>query len=153
MVAYTHYYSSAVDSRADYCCKYRPGAIYIYIVLMKDLVKKKESILAIVLVGLLLYFITKKLPILYVAFTIGILGLASSAFAGFVHKWWGMLTGVIGKINNIVFLTLIYWVVLTPVAFLMRLLGKSGVTLKKPVGSNFKIRDHLFTKNDLNNPW
>ncbi len=118
---------------------------------MKEQLKIKESLLAIVLVGILLYFLTHKQPILYVVFTIGILGLASKGFAALVHKYFGWLTGIIGKFNNIVLLSLIYWVVLTPVAFFMK--KKTGVVLKKPVGSNFMERSHLFSKNDLNNPW
>ncbi len=120
---------------------------------MKEAVKIKESILAIVLVGLLLYFMTHKVEILYVVFTIGILGLASSAFAKLVHKGFSLLTGLIGKINNTVLLSVIYWLVLTPVAFIMRLFGKTGVILKKPAGSNFIERNHLFTNKDLDNPW
>ncbi len=120
---------------------------------MQNAVKIKESLLAIVLVGVLLFFLTKRVEILYVVFAIGILGLASSAFAGLVHKGFGWLTGIIGYINNTVLLTLIYWVVLTPVALLMRLFKKNGVVLKKPAGTNFITREHLFTKNDLKNPW
>ncbi|OSZ82455.1 hypothetical protein CAP35_04075 [Chitinophagaceae bacterium IBVUCB1] len=118
---------------------------------MKEAVKIKESLLAIVLVGVLLYFLFRRIEVLYVVFAIGILGLASSGFAGFVHKWFGRLTGIIGHINNTILLSLIYWLVLVPVAFFMK--KKTGVILKKPANSNFIDRQHLFTKNDLNNTW
>ncbi len=120
---------------------------------MKETVKIKESLLAIVLMGLLLYFLFRRIEILYIAFAIGILGLASGSFAAFVHKWFGRLTGFVGKINNTILLTIIYWLVLMPVATIMRLFGKTGIGLKKPTASNFKDRQHLFIKNDLNNPW
>lgn len=120
---------------------------------MKEAVKIKESLLAIVLMGMLLYFLFHRIEILYIAFAIGILGLASSGFAAFVHIWFGRLTGFIGQINNTILLSIIYWLLLTPVAMAMRLFGKTGIVLKKPSGSNFKERQHLFIKNDLNNPW
>ncbi len=152
-MAHPHHHRAAADSHINNSCQYGFSTIYIYIVLMKEAVKIKESLLAIVLVGVLLYFIFRRIEVLYVVFAIGILGLASAGFAGFVHKWFGKLTGIIGYINNAILLSLIYWVVLTPIAFLMRLFGKTGVVLKRPVGSNFINRGHLFTKNDLNNPW
>lgn len=120
---------------------------------MKETVKIKESLLAIVLMGVLLYFLFHRIEILYIIFAIGILGLTLGGFAAFVHKWFGTLTGFVGKINNIILLTIIYWLVLMPVALIMRLFSKTGVGLKKPVASNFKDRQHLFIKNDLNNLW
>lgn len=120
---------------------------------MKEAVKIKESLLAIVLMGVLLYFLFHRIEILYTAFAIGILGLASGGFAAFVHKWFGRLTGFIGQINNAILLSIIYWLVLTPIATIRRLFGNTGVVLKKPTDSNFKDRQHLFTKNDLKNPW
>lgn len=118
---------------------------------MKEQVKIKESLLAVVLLGILLFFLFGWKEALYIVFAIGILGLASEILGHFVHTWFGKLTGIIGKFNNIVLLSLIYWVILTPVAFFMK--GKSGVKLKKPVGSNFIERNHLFSGNDLKNPW
>lgn len=120
---------------------------------MKEAVKIKESLLAIVLMGVLLYFLFRRIEMLYIAFAIGILGLASGGFATFVHKWFGLLTGLIGRINNAILLSIIYWLVLTPIATLRRPLGNRAVVLKKPTDSNFKNRQHLFTKNDLKNPW
>lgn len=120
---------------------------------MKEAVKVKESLLAIVLMGVLLYFLFRRIEILYIAFAIGILGLASGSFAAFVHKCFGRLTGFIGSINNTILLSIIYWLVLTPIATLRRLLGNRAMVLKKPTDSNFKDRQHLFTKNDLKNPW
>ncbi|MBS1772687.1 MAG: hypothetical protein JST82_07500 [Bacteroidetes bacterium] len=118
---------------------------------MKEQVKIKESLLAIVLLGILLYFLFGWKQALYVVFTIGILGLVSNAFAAFVYTWFSKLTGILGKINNVILLSVIYWVILTPVAFFMK--SKSGVKLKKPAVGNFVERDHLFSKNDLQNPW
>ena len=120
---------------------------------MKEAVKIKESLLTIVLIGVLLYFLFRRIELLYIAFAIGILGLALGGFAAFVHKWFSKLTGIIGKINNAILLTIIYWLVLMPVAVIMRLFGKTGIGLKKPTASNFKDRPHLFIKNDLNNLW
>jgi hypothetical protein len=120
---------------------------------MKEHIKIKESLLAIVLVGILLFFITKAAAILYVVFGIGLLGLASSSFAGKVHIAWNKIIGIIGIVNNTILLSVIYWLVLTPVALLMRLFKKSPVILKKPAATNFIERNHVFTKNDLNNPW
>jgi len=120
---------------------------------MKEAVKIKESLLAIVLMGVILYFLFRRIEILYIVFAIGIVGLASGRFAAFVHKWFGSLTGFIGQINNTILLSIIYWLILTPIALAMRLFGKTGIGMKKPSGSNFKDRQHLFIKNDLNNPW
>jgi hypothetical protein len=118
---------------------------------MKEQLKIKDGILALVLVLVLLYFITGNIILAYIAFGLGILSLASRYFATLLYRPFTWLTGLIGKINNVLLLSIIYWIILTPVAFFMK--GKSGVKLKKPAGSNFTERNHLFSPDDLKNPW
>lgn len=151
MVAYAYHHCAAADSYSDNCSQHRVSTIYIYLILMKEQLKIKDSLLAILLMGILLYFLFGWKLALYIVFIIGILGLASKGFAALVHQYFGWLTGIIGKFNNIVLLSIIYWVVLTPLAFFMK--GKTGIKLKKPAGSNFIDRNHLFSKNDMKNPW
>lgn len=85
--------------------------------------------------------------IVLIGFLIGTVG-------EYIHLTWMMIAKVLGYINSRILLTVLFFIILTPVALLMRLLGK-GSFLKSASGktSVFVIRNHLYKKADLVNPF
>jgi hypothetical protein len=52
---------------------------------------------------------------------------------------WGKIGDVLGMINTAIILFLVFFLVISPIGLIMRLLGKQGLDLKtKPGGSYWK---------------
>lgn len=86
-------------------------------------------------------------------------GLASALMAAFpplavlfFRGVWG-ITRMVGWLNGLVLLTLVYVLVLTPVAWLSRRFRPDPLQLKKPTDSPWQMRDHRFGPDDLQQPW
>jgi hypothetical protein len=82
-------------------------------------------------------------------------GSASERTAAGISRGWLAFAGVIGKMNSRLLLSLIYFAVITPAAFLFRRFNKDHLGLEKRPDSPsyFRERAHLFSKEDLENPW
>lgn len=120
-------------------------------------VKKKPDgniTLAIVVgfVGLSLIF---KIPVLtYIALAIGFGSLLSTTIQRGIIFVWEKIAKVIGTVNSYLLLSVIFFIFLTPIALLMKLLNnKDSLRLKKPTDSNFFERNLKFKKEDLSNIW
>jgi hypothetical protein len=120
-----------------------------------DKSKKTEAILVIVTGLILFHFITKIKALLVIAFMVAVLSL----MFGFVRDkivWiWMKLAEGLGYINGKILLSLIFFLILTPVAFVFRLTGKDRMKRKrkKETGSMYVERNHTYTKEDLEFIW
>lgn len=75
---------------------------------------------------------------------------------GPASKLWFGLSGLLGAVMSKVILTLVYFLVLTPVGLLRRALGKDTLRLaafKKGADSVFIVRSGPFTPADLKTPF
>ncbi len=114
-----------------------------------------QTILAIV-VGLIAFSLLFHVQILaQAAFGIGLLALLSDRFAALVSKLWLRLAELLGRVNGNVLLTLIFFVFLTPIAFLMRLIQKAdNLKLKRQAADSiYETRNHTYEAKDLANIW
>ena len=116
--------------------------------------KSKETVLVITVGFLALYMVYRLRIFLTLSLVIGLAGILSSWLSGQIDFFWNKLSFLLGKVSNGILLTVIFFLVLTPVGLFRRLLGKGGMT-RVPEGlrSNFTQRDHSFTKKDLENTW
>lgn len=113
-----------------------------------------EIILSIVVGFLALYFIFDLEGLLYASGIIGLLGLLSSTFASLLSKVWLKFAEILGRINGSILLTVIFFLVLTPVALLMKIFSSgSALNLKKPSKTTFVDRNHQYKAEDLKNIW
>ncbi len=116
--------------------------------------KKLESILVIVLGLLVLYLVFKTPVLLLFSLGIGVLSLASEYMLTKITWAWFKLAAFLGYINGTILLSLVYFFILCPIAFLYRITHNDPLQLKrKPEGSYFKTRNHTFTPKDLENMW
>ena len=110
------------------------SAIHLYIILdmsMKE-TNQAQTILSIVVGFLALHYIFGGEYFLPAALAIGVLSLISDGFAHLISQAWAKFALVLGRINGNILLTFIFFVFLTPVAFLMRILKKGdALKLKK----------------------
>lgn len=156
MVANTsNSYSSSnwrIDSNWWWLC-YCTFHLYLILKHMKK-ETNAQSILAIVVGFLVLYWIFDKQWLLYISLGVGILGLLSSAFAALVTKGWMKFAEILGRINASILLTLIFFIFLTPIALLMKLIsGADHLKLKSPGDTVYEERNYTYKAKDLKNIW
>lgn len=88
-----------------------------------------------------------------IALTVLVLSALSQKAAVFIDKSWLWFGEKAGKVNAAILLFLVYYLILTPLAFLSRIGKKDPLQLKAPQQSNFVIKHHRFVAEDLKNPW
>ncbi|KAA5539795.1 SxtJ family membrane protein [Adhaeribacter rhizoryzae] len=116
--------------------------------------KKLETALVLVVGLLVLHVIFKYESFLLAAQIIGALCILSEHVLTLVAWGWTKLALALGYINGIILLTLIFFLVLCPVAFLYRFKNKDPLQLKKKSsGSYFITRNHTYTAQDLEKLW
>jgi len=114
----------------------------------------KETVLVITVGFLALYLIFKHRIFLTLSFVIGLAGILSFWLSEKIDFVWNKLSLLLGKISNTILLTLIFFLVLTPMGLIRRLLGKgSMLRVRQGQQSSFTDREHSFTKKDLENVW
>ena len=112
-----------------------------------------ETIAAIVVGLVLVYWFFHIEWLIPVAGVVGLLGLLSNRFAGWVHLLWGYLTRALGFVSSHLLLSVVFFVVLSPLALLYRLVKGAKESIKRNRDSMFVERNHQYEAKDLKNPW
>lgn len=112
-----------------------------------------QSVLAITLACVMLFIYTGERWLLTAALFLGFGGLLSERLAGWIHAGWMMLSSVLGYIGPRVFLTIIFFLVLTPMAIVYRLTGNDELRLKYRPGSLFVPREKEVTARSMEKTW
>ena len=90
---------------------------------------------------------------LIVALTVLFLSTLSEKAAVIIERFWLWFGEKIGRVNAAMLLFLVYYLILTPIAFLSRIGSKDPLQLKAPEKSNFVLYEHKFRPEDLKNTW
>ncbi|RXK59828.1 hypothetical protein ESA94_12290 [Lacibacter luteus] len=115
--------------------------------------KQKHTSLLVIATGFAILFLVFKNYWLLAPVAISVLGFAISPFGEIIHWAWLMLAKVLGYINSRILLFLIFFVILTPIAFLRKLFGKKNLPNNHSINSYFQIRNKRYQASDLQNPW
>jgi len=118
-----------------------------------DTTKRFETVLVIVLGLVTVYWFKRYNVLLLSAIFLGIAALLVPVVATGIHWCWMKLSDVMGALSGRIMLSVIYVLVLLPLAFLARWFGKSSFRLKAGGTTYFKDRNHTYTKEDMMNPW
>ncbi|MFN0216209.1 MAG: SxtJ family membrane protein [Saprospiraceae bacterium] len=122
---------------------------------MEKRLKSLESCLVIATGLLALFFWLKNPWLLRVALVVGVFG-ALWPFAAYkIHQAWSLLAKALGWINGKILLSAVFYLFLTPIAWLARMFGASSMQLRKKPGdsSYYTKRDHRYEPKDLENTW
>lgn len=88
------------------------------------------------------------------AVVIGLASMLSSTVARAIEWGWLKLALGLGWINSRIILGIVFFIFLTPIAWLARLFTRDPLQLKrKASGTLYHSRDHTYTKEDLENIW
>jgi polyferredoxin len=113
----------------------------------------------VITVGMLVlyYFFRTKTWSNYLLITslvIGLIGVFSDFLSEKVAWVWGKIAHIMGTFNSYVLLSIIFFVFLTPVAFLFKLTRKDSLKLKaQKNGTVYEERNHLYVAKDVENVW
>jgi hypothetical protein len=122
---------------------------------MKALKSDPSKTVLVICTGLILvYFIFSLKWILFVAFAIGILSILSEWISKKIEWVWFQLTKLLSMIVPNILLGAIFYLFLTPIAFLANIFTKSDpLLIKRPVDTAYKVVNKQFKAADLKNPW
>jgi hypothetical protein len=92
--------------------------------------------------------------LLYAAAAIGIVSIAIPVVGDLIVKGWYKLAEILGAINGRILLSIIFFVILFPIAVLSRIGKKNPLSLKKESQTSaFTERNHRYTAKDLDQVW
>jgi hypothetical protein len=91
---------------------------------------------------------------LYAAIGVGVLSLAVPVVGDLIVKAWFKIAEVLGNINGKIILSILFFVFLFPIALMYRLASKNPLAIKRTDDKSFyNERNHLYTKEDLEQTW
>ncbi|MTI88160.1 MAG: hypothetical protein FH748_09345 [Balneolaceae bacterium] len=114
--------------------------------------KTAKTQLVIVTGLLVLSWFFDTVYLVYAAGAVALLSFIPPAGNRMVWGWY-KLAEYLGWFNARVLLSLVYYVVVTPIGFLFRLFGNDPLLLKDKKKSVYTFREHTYKKEDLKNPW
>ncbi len=121
---------------------------------MKKTVGTYRTILTIVIGFLVLFLTTQKIWWLYIAIGLGGLGALSSFLAEKIAYLWMQLGHLLGLVVPKILLSVIFFVVLFPLALLLRLTSKKdALHLKNNRDSVFQAVNKSFAVDSFKKPW
>jgi len=117
--------------------------------------KENSKTLLVIVTGLLvLKFIFKSDYFLYAALIIGFISLLIPIVGDAIVWFWFKIAQVLGWINTRVILSIVFFTFVTPIALLSRVFKRNMLQLNdKNAKSVFAIRNHTYTKEDLEETW
>jgi len=110
------------------------------------------AFLVIYLYGLLKHGESKELFI-YIACGIGISGIIIKPLGKLIARAWYKLADVLSLFMSKIIMSVVFILVLTPVALLYRLSKKDRLKLNRKNESRWISREHRYTSDDLKNIW
>lgn len=122
---------------------------------MKPLKSNPAQTVLVICTGLMLvYFIFDLRWILFLAFGVGLLSILSTWMSIKIEWVWFKLTYLLSLIVPNILLGVIFYLILTPIAFLASLFAKKDYfLLKKPETSAYQVTNKKYVAADLKNPW
>lgn len=115
--------------------------------------KRLDAILVITTLFLVFYLIKKYEILLYLAAATGMIGIFIKPLAEWIAIVWYKIGDILGFIFPKVLLSLVFYLLLTPIAFFYKLSKNDPLKLKNPDQSNWEHREHQYAEDDFKNTW
>lgn len=114
----------------------------------------RESVLVIAIGFAVLYFLAHKPWMAFVALIVASAGLFIPVLAEWITIAWLKLAHLLGWINGRILLSVIFFLVLTPIALLRRAMKRDPMrTMDREAASHWTVRDHTYAPADIEKPW
>ena len=115
-----------------------------------------ETMLVITVGLLVLHLIFKNSWLLTAALVLGLIGVFSNFLSEKITLGWMKIAEVLGRINAVILLSLVFFLFVTPIAFLRKLFSKKDLlhlSDARKVSSLYEERNHAYAAKDLENTW
>lgn len=113
-----------------------------------------KTVLVICIGFLVIYMFFDARWALNTSLVVGLTGLFSSRLASFIDYIWMKLAWVLSLIVPNILLSVVFFLFLTPLAFVSRIFGdKNPLSLKNNGSSLFKDHKGVFDKSSFEKPW
>lgn len=114
----------------------------------------KNTVLVISMGLLIIYLMMGWKPAVYASLGIGLIGVFSDVLSKKIEFVWMKLAWVLSLIVPNILLSIVFFFILCPIAFMSRVFGKKDpLMLKSRKESMYKKRDYTFNKGDFEKPW
>lgn len=113
----------------------------------------RQSVLVITIGFTVLYLFFHAQWMAVMAVAVAVAGLFVPALARMITTAWLGLAHALGRVNAFVLLSLVFFLIVTPLAWVRRVLGRDGFHAGERTGSTWVARDHRYTAGDLEKPW
>ena len=118
--------------------------------------RSRDTGMALVLVCLIVQLLQPHNGILVLAICLLVLTMTwPAAFAPAARVWFG-LSHLLGTVVSTVILSLVFWLVVTPVAIFRKMLGADALQMQKWREGSLSVlkgKEHIYTKEDLERPY
>jgi hypothetical protein len=118
--------------------------------------QSKDTGMAMVLICLLLGYFSRNYHLISLGIILLIVDMVVPNVFRPVAKIWLGISHVLGTIMSKLLLTVIFFLVVTPVGIIRKVFGKDTLKLKKwkkDTASVFTVRDHSFEAGDIETPY
>jgi len=116
--------------------------------------RQVETMAVFALVFLFLGIRFQRQALLYAAMTSLLIALFVPPLARLITLGWGKFARILAAVNNRIILTIVFYLVLAPIACLYRLFNRDPLRLaRKESGSYYCERNHLYSSADLEKMW
>jgi ABC-type nitrate/sulfonate/bicarbonate transport system permease component len=118
--------------------------------------QSRDTGMAMVLLLMLFAASRKREGYLYAAMIVHLVNMVVPKVFHPIAIFWLGLSDATGAVMSKVLLSIVFFIVVTPIAIVRRLSGKDSLklrTFKSGTGSAMLKRDHLFTAKDLESPY
>jgi hypothetical protein len=108
--------------------------------------KPLETLTVLNIFFLLAYFYFEKKGILTAALIFTMVSLLIPAFLKIIHKGWTKIFALLGAVNSMILLAVVYFVFLIPISALQKLFSRKK---EKTTGDNYVTRQYTFSSKDF----
>lgn len=116
----------------------------------------KDTGMAMVLICLLMVLIGHKQQFVGIAAVLLLVNMVKPMLFKPLAKLWLGLSHLMGTVMSKILLTVLFFIMVTPLGLIRRMLGRDSLQLKKwkrGSASVFRTRDHLFKADDIKHPF
>ena len=117
---------------------------------------KTLETMGILCAACLVFGLVLKIPTLvYIALALLLTGLFLKRPAALITRAWLKFAEILGGINTRIILSVVFFVLLTPIAMVYRMIHGDfmGLRRRENAGTYFTEREHAYGPRDLTNPW
>lgn len=119
-------------------------------------VQQRDTVFAILLILLIVFFFTGERVALYVLAGVLVLGMTvPRLFSGPARLWFGF-SHLLGAVMSKILMGVLFFLLVTPIGLIRRCFGKDALVRKKwkkGDASVFVVREHTYGPEDLRHPY